>query len=932
MFTEKRTRIHRGSGFILIASLIALGVVAGVVVSLGLLLRVETRLGTNRESEAQSRRNARCALELALAHLQATAGPDQRFTARAEIIGTAVLPQPGWTGVWENRNGQPVLLPWLVSGNHASNPLAVQPASASDPAAPASPDEVMLVDLGTVSSPAQRIKLPAVPISSLPAAEGQGTAVAPPAAGHFAYWIGDEGTKASVAGAVMARGPDYDNSMPLLESAGENAAGVDWSSDKDAGIRLNQMRLPFLRADLLFPGLDIPPCASRFDRVAVRGQLPMVSPLITRSRVRSLFHSITDRSRAIFVDHGGEIARLRQDLSDTPDVEDPAIRLMLQNRPIGAGGARISTHVISAGSDPSQSDHGLGFSVAPVLTECLVRLRLYWNPLDQALWLRREVQAELWNPFTCGLAIGTEPVSLEISKLPGIVVSSGTRVLTVTMDDHIGRIAIDPTTTWNPGEILILKGHEVLGRSGLPGDVRVSEAGALPDDPLIGQMLVECPAITAQDSPVYRLFVGSRQAARYEPATPSHAATVVVEPAGNPQGASFGFGFALRNERSFWMNGARADSLDPRGNITRAEAFEPPGEALSGHPEENTADITTGGPTVFNASRRYCMAELPRQEVVSVGQLQHLASTRPNAVGNPWGGAANAVFDRFFFSTIPRWAAFDPSLPLPLPNPWIELWAPSMAPIPLGDRAEECTPASAHLLDRDHAAEFLLMRGAFNLNSTSVDAWKCVLAGTNFPEWDAGSAGFTPLANAEFRFAHTARHFATDPLRIPSGEEAYATGVRTVTPAQVDRLAESLVGALRRRGAPFMSIEDFVNSGILERGIAEAGINDELSSDVAQSPAWLTQADILSGIAPFIAPRSDTFLVRCYGDVANPATGEIEARSWCEGTVQRIPSPVPAATGEPVGPGDIIAPDPTRYPAGRRFVVTGFRWLGPADL
>lgn len=927
MPSENRTRAHRGSGFVLIASLIALAVVAGVAVSLGLLLRVESRLGTNRESEAQSRRNARCALDLALAHLQATAGPDQRFTARADIVAPA---QPAWTGVWKRSNGQPVLQTWLVSGNHSSDPLAVQPASAPDPATSTSPGEVMLVDLGTVSNPAQRIKLPAIPI---PSAANQQEAENPSAAaGHFAYWIGDEGIKASVAAGVGSRGLDYDNLPPPLENTGGIAAGVNWISDTDAGIRLNQMRPSFLRSDLLFPGLDIVSCAARFERVVARNQLPMVSPLISRSRVRYLFHSITDCSRAVLVDHSGEMARLRQDLSDTPDVEDPAIRQMLLNRPGGVTETGISNHVIAGGSDPSSSGFGLGFSVAPVLTECLVKVRFYRNPLDQALWLRREIQAELWNPFTCGLSIGANPVSLEISKMPTIGVTYGARVLTVNFADHVGRFTIDPATTWRPGEILILKGGDSLSRSGSLGDIRISEVGALPDDPLVEELEVACPAIDAEDSPEFRLFVGSNQAARYQPAMPYDAASMSVEPIANPQEATFGLGFALRNERSFWMNGSRADSLDPRSGVTRAEAFEPLEGSWSRHPEENRGDIATGGGTVFNAARRYCLAELPRQEVVSVGQLQHLVSARPNAVGNPWGGAANSIFDRFFLSTIPRWAAFDPALPLPLPNPWLEHCAPSTAEIPLGDRADPCTPSARHLLDRDYAAAFLLMRGAFNVNSTSKDAWMCVLAGMNASGWDAGSAGFISIANAQFRFAHTARHFTTDPMRVPSDEDAYALGVRAMSIAHVERLAESVVASIRRRGAPFTSIEEFANSGILERGIAEAGINDALPSAVAQSPAWLTQADILSAIAPFIAPRSDTFLVRCYGDVANPATGEIEARSWCEATVQRIPSLAPAPAGTPAGSGDIIAPDPVRYPEGRRFIVTAFRWLGPADL
>lgn len=929
---DRRNAPSKRGGFVLVVSVMVLSVISAVLLSLGLLLRVETRLGVNREAAAQGRRNALCALDLALSHLQSAAGPDQRWTARAEVASPQALSQPYWTGVWRRDAGVPVLATWLVSGNHGSNALAVAPDSALNPLTAPLEDEVLLVDLGTVASSSQRIKLATIPItrpSREVDANGQASA---DTVGHFAYWIGDEGIKASLVGPANGSLLNYDNSMPGALASLGIAPGVNWQSNDGSSVRLEQMRPSCFRTDLLFPGFDAQDCASRLNRVVERGQLPMVSPALSRFRTRSLYHSITDRSRAVLLDHGGDRARLRVDLSDTPDVGDPSVKRMLLERPVSNVIPWMANHSIQRGSDPAQSSHGLGFSSGPVLTECLCRFHLYRNPADQSLWLRREVQAELWNPYSCSLSIETEPLELEITGLPEIKVSHGSQIVTVNLNDHFKILRVDRQMHWEPGEIVILRGHDGLSRPGSLGDLRVSAEGSLPDDPNADRLVVECPAILPDHGPAYRLLAGGSQVARYEPMLPFEPAVIELSPAESQLDASLGFGFALRDDRTYWMNGARPDARDPRSHDIRGESFEPPVQSRSRHPEENISGISSDDTSLFNSSRRLSIAELPRQEVVSIGELQHLVSARPNAVGNPWGGGVNAIFDQAFLSTVPRWAPFDPSDEVALANPYIELLAPATMPVPLGSPTEVSPSSSAILMDRDHAAEFLLVRGAFNLNSTSAEAWTGVLGGMNIADWGHGATGVTHLNNAHFRFAHTAQHFSADPYRAATAVDACARGVRTLSREQVVRMAESVVRSIRMRGVPFTTIADFSNSGVLEQAIADAGINAELPMTLAGSPAWLSQADILSAIAPFIVVRSDTFVIRCYGDVRNPVTGGIEARSWCEAVVQRIPKLRPPADGNATDPHDVIMPDPLRYPTGRAFVVTGFRWLGPSDI
>ena len=51
-------------------------------------------------------------------------------------------------------------------------------------------------------------------------------------------------------------------------------------------------------------------------------------------------------------------------------------------------------------------------------------------------------------------------------------------------------------------------------------------------------------------------------------------------------------------------------------------------------------------------------------------------------------------------------------------------------------------------------------------------------------------------------------------------------------------------------------------------------------------PGWLSQADVLTSLAPVANVRSDTFVVRAYGELNSEG---LKPRAWCEAIVQRIP-------------------------------------------
>lgn len=76
-------------GFVLVATLLML--VLLVVIGVGMLglSAIALRQSTHELAVAEARANARLALMLALGDLQRLAGPDARFTATADIAGTA---------------------------------------------------------------------------------------------------------------------------------------------------------------------------------------------------------------------------------------------------------------------------------------------------------------------------------------------------------------------------------------------------------------------------------------------------------------------------------------------------------------------------------------------------------------------------------------------------------------------------------------------------------------------------------------------------------------------------------------------------------------------------------------------------------------------------------------------------------------------------
>jgi hypothetical protein len=340
-----------------------------------------------------------------------------------------------------------------------------------------------------------------------------------------------------------------------------------------------------------------------------------------------------------------------------------------------------------------------------------------------------------------------------------------------------------------------------------------------------------------------------------------------------------------------------------------------------------------------------------------------------------------ALWDRYFLSSLPRSGSTEPV------NPRLKLRSGS--------------PYNALL--PESAAASLLVDGAFNINSTSEQAWRAVLGGVNRlsynPETRAtGSARQSALPRFEQPVGD-----ATVPLSAGDPGELW-DGYRELTDAEIAQLARNLVAEVRARG-PFVSLADFINRRLVDNpataedervkgalqaaidatqqtladahapnntngtlwqnpalrlfattgnnknfhsldaalgsslGISDNSTGQRVFTDSAKTqnaafrrlaagaPKFLTQGDVLATIGGGLSARSDTFVIRTYGEVLNPLdNGTVRARAWCEAVVQRVPEYHAGSVAPWETP---VAGSPDRD-FGRRFKIVSFRWL-PAD-
>jgi len=273
---------------------------------------------------------------------------------------------------------------------------------------------------------------------------------------------------------------------------------------------------------------------------------------------------------------------------------------------------------------------------------------------------------------------------------------------------------------------------------------------------------------------------------------------------------------------------------------------------------------------------------------------------------------------------------------------------------------------------------YSLINGMFNVNSTSVEAWKALLRANKGLDVSYAQ-GDTSTGSDDTPYPKGAAPVSSDQAAAGWG------GLSRLTDSEIDTLAEEIVNQVKIRG-PFMSLSDFVNHrlgdsesentrymGALQAAIEDSGINDSVvgnasgttvdygSSGLSGSFASpisgarptttgiatdITQADILMPLAPRLSARSDTFRIRAYGEALSDDGSEIIASAMCEAVVQRIPEYVDSSDDPWLeayyNPFEDPPGDPriekesnlnlTNQKYGRKFKVVAFRWLSNTEI
>ncbi|MBQ7023944.1 MAG: hypothetical protein IJN29_10200 [Akkermansia sp.] len=286
-----------------------------------------------------------------------------------------------------------------------------------------------------------------------------------------------------------------------------------------------------------------------------------------------------------------------------------------------------------------------------------------------------------------------------------------------------------------------------------------------------------------------------------------------------------------------------------------------------------------------------------------------------------------------------------------------------------------------------YIAQYLMIDGGFNVNSTSVEAWASVLQGLAKRKLVTNASGKLALVEPGktdsqvlfSRFMVSTADKSIDSLggysamqgssslRGGSGMLAAWGEVRSLEADKIRELAEEMVKQVKKRG-PFLNMSDFINRrldtnkehalmGALQAAIDATDINEmfmdettnpasggslykfkeaEEGSIYTAAPGYLIQSDVLASLGNILTVRDDTFTVRAYGCVRNVRKA-ILAQAWCEAVVQRTmdyvdPTNSPSDTEyEPDGRKAKGLSAANRI-FGRRFRVVSFKWLDAWDI
>jgi hypothetical protein len=275
----------------------------------------------------------------------------------------------------------------------------------------------------------------------------------------------------------------------------------------------------------------------------------------------------------------------------------------------------------------------------------------------------------------------------------------------------------------------------------------------------------------------------------------------------------------------------------------------------------------------------------------------------------------------------------------------------------------------------DRIAARLMVDGSFNVNSTSVDAWRVFLSslkGKPLAYLDKNKA----LGGVTTTDETTPDGVSVSGFMLPNGKPVKSpkspsdaeqwTSPRELSDDEITQLASAMVEQVKLRG-PFLSLSEFVNrrldasnTALSVKGALQAALDDEkvtinasfrnsarefsdaertsvtaafpeaMKGPIAYgSAAYVDQADVLRNFAEQITPRGDSFVIRTYGDSLD-AQGKVVARAWCEAIVQRVPDYIDPTDEAHLKQSELKSSVNRLF--GRKLQVVGFRWLNPLEV
>lgn len=195
-----REKAFRSHGFILIITLTLMTLITLLLVSM--LTWKQSDMGNTSVNykQASAQQNALLGLKMAMGELQRKTGPDQRITAPARILALTkenLVDFPSWTGVWASKEmggRADDFKGWLISGQRTQTqnpelPLEAQMILEGSNSSwqPNSDDWIRLVGPGSVEDQNDAV------IAPLKNIEQQGRSI-----GRYAFWVGEEATKARI--------------------------------------------------------------------------------------------------------------------------------------------------------------------------------------------------------------------------------------------------------------------------------------------------------------------------------------------------------------------------------------------------------------------------------------------------------------------------------------------------------------------------------------------------------------------------------------------------------------------------------------------------------------------------------------------------------------------------------------------------------------